>query len=158
MSNNELDSCVCESALLPDNVFLLWTDRQKEREREKQAATGRGRGEKPLHCTQESTCSALWECLDISSNGSAWEKKEKSSSMLWLQPAGAKGLAPIWHKQTHTAQYMHTYSIRTGICYTYTHSNADNCIVINDCSCTQIHSHAQCNMQVIFDLSVCTPF
>lgn len=41
MTNNELDSCVCESALLPDNVFLLWTDRKKEKE--KQAGSSRER-------------------------------------------------------------------------------------------------------------------
>lgn len=44
MTKDELDSRVCESLLLPDNVFLLWTDRKKGR----QAAAGRGRGEKPL--------------------------------------------------------------------------------------------------------------
>lgn len=81
MTKDELDSRVCESLLLPDNVFLLWTDRKKGRQAGRQRQ-GEGGGKNPLHCTQESTCSALWECLDISSNGSAWEKKEKSSAML----------------------------------------------------------------------------
>lgn len=74
---NWTDSHVCESVLLPDNVFLLWADRKKERKKGRQRQQGEEGGKNPLHCTQESTCSALWECLDISSNGSAWEKKGK---------------------------------------------------------------------------------
>lgn len=69
MTKDELDSRIYQSLLLPGNVFLFWTERKAGRQRE-------GVGKK-LHCTQESTCSALWECLDISSNGSAWEKKGK---------------------------------------------------------------------------------
>lgn len=44
MARDELDSRVCESLLLPDNVFLLWTDRQRKKDR--LATAGRGRGEK----------------------------------------------------------------------------------------------------------------
>lgn len=32
MTNDEPDSDVCESVLLPDNVFLLWIDRKKVRQ------------------------------------------------------------------------------------------------------------------------------
>lgn len=41
-------------------------------------AVGGGGG--PFHCTQKSTCSSLWECLDISSNSST--REGGTSSML----------------------------------------------------------------------------
>lgn len=104
-------------------------DRQKERQ------AGREREEeKPLHCTQESTCSALWECLDISSNGSARGKKGKVISMLWLQPAGAKRLAPVWHKQTHT---VHTHTEYEQAPTVLIHTDMQTVIALSVFVCTE---------------------
>ena len=149
MTNDEPDSRLCESLLLPDNVFLLWTDRKKGRQQQMEGGRGGGR-KNPLHCTQESTCSALWECLDISSNDSAWEKKEKSSSMLWLQPAGAKGLAPVWHKQTHTQ--THTQFTHAQFKHTHTHVQTQTITLLLMFDHKYTPPHAQCRS---FFLSVC---
>ena len=82
MTKDELDSH--RWTVVSVNLSLCQTmcfySGQTDRKASGQAAAGRGRGrggKTLLHCTQESTCSALWECLDISSNGSAWEKKGK---------------------------------------------------------------------------------
>lgn len=94
-------------------------DRQTDRWNKKREAALRRRGGKPLHCTQESTCSALWECLDISSNSSAWEKKRKSHALCfdcsWLEQRGWPWSDIIKHTYTHIhiKTYKHTY-IETG--------------------------------------------
>lgn len=94
-------------------------------------------GGKPLHCTQESTCSALWECLDISSNGSMGKKKGKVILCALLQPAGAKQPAPIWHKQTHTV-HTHTWSRDC----TYTDSDTVTSLLVFIHTDTHLHMHS----------------
>lgn len=62
MTNDEPDSRLCESLRLPDNVFLLWTDRKKGRQRQMEGGRvggrGGGREEKPfaLHAGEHVQC------------------------------------------------------------------------------------------------------
>ena len=97
----------------PDNVLPLWkhthththrhTDTHRQTSIERQAGRQRERQqgeEKESSGPREgSTCVGLWDCLDISLNGSAWEKRRKRKnppSMLWLQPAAESRPAPTF--------------------------------------------------------------
>lgn len=115
MTKYEADRHVCEFVLMPNNVFLLWTGKKWERERETEASRlgEGGRGKSPRSARRRARAALNVGMFRYLLKRLHMGKKEKSSSMLWLQPAGAKGLASVWHKQTlagfHTHTLTHTY-------------------------------------------------
>lgn len=107
MTEDELESRVCLTLLFARQCVSI-LDRQKGR----QAGSSReadgwwwwvGGG---VHCTQESTCSALWECLDISSNSSAWEKKENHLLCFGCSGSELKGWPQFDISKHRSCKYM----------------------------------------------------
>lgn len=95
-------SCLSDSPFCQAMCFYSGqTGRQADCSREADCGVGGG-----VLSTQESTCSALWECLDISSNSSAWEKKENHLLCFGCSRLELKGWPQFDISKHRSCKYM----------------------------------------------------
>lgn len=103
MTEDELESRVCLTLLFARQCVSI-LDRQAGRQTAvERRIVGWGGG---VLSTQESTCSALWECLDISSNSSAWEKKENHLLCFGCSRLELKGWPQFDISKHRSCKYM----------------------------------------------------
>lgn len=112
------------------------TERQAGRQQHREREGGGG-----LHCTQESTCSALWECLDISSNSSAWEKKGK---VILYALAAAGWSKKGWPQFDISKHSSHKYMNRDTL-----YIQTQTIILLLMFADTYTPSHAQCRSYLL---------